>query len=100
MTPSHDERPEQNPRADWGPGARCVQSESRSQVKVEVARYWDGGYNAFRKKAQAMFPSIDFSIIQPDEEDAASYAEGDETAHGPAEGTLLESVPPEPNLPR
>ncbi|KAL6961698.1 hypothetical protein U1Q18_049458, partial [Sarracenia purpurea var. burkii] len=30
------------------------------------------------KQARAMFPSIDFSIIQLDEKKKASYAEGDE----------------------
>ncbi|KAL7002801.1 hypothetical protein U1Q18_003959 [Sarracenia purpurea var. burkii] len=41
-----------------------------------------------------MFPFIDFSIVQPDKEEEASYAEGDETASGPAEGALLESALP------
>ncbi|KAL6981142.1 hypothetical protein U1Q18_022771, partial [Sarracenia purpurea var. burkii] len=65
------------------------------EVKFEIAKYWDGGYNAFRKQAQDMFSSIDFSIIQPDADEEASYAEGDETAPGPAEGSLSGSNIPE-----
>ncbi|KAL7001146.1 hypothetical protein U1Q18_002300, partial [Sarracenia purpurea var. burkii] len=64
-------------------------------VKVKITSYWDGGYNAFRKQAQAMFPSIDFSIIPPDEEEEPSYVEGDEMAHGLAEGVPLELFLPE-----
>ncbi|KAL6991096.1 hypothetical protein U1Q18_009216 [Sarracenia purpurea var. burkii] len=61
------------------------------EAKVEIASYWDEGYNAFRKHAHATFPSIDISIIQLDEEEEPSYAEGDETTHGLVEGFLLSS---------
>ncbi|KAL6952854.1 hypothetical protein U1Q18_045485 [Sarracenia purpurea var. burkii] len=67
-------------------------------VKYEITKYWDEGYNAFQKKAQSMFPSIDFSIIQPNEKDETSFVEGDEGAPQPAEGAPLEPVLPKPNL--
>ncbi|KAL6994927.1 hypothetical protein U1Q18_005063 [Sarracenia purpurea var. burkii] len=36
-------------------------------VECEFAKYWDLGYQAFKIQAQAMWPTIDFTLIQPNE---------------------------------
>ncbi|KAL6993187.1 hypothetical protein U1Q18_011305 [Sarracenia purpurea var. burkii] len=37
------------------------------EVECEIAKHWDQGYKAFKIQAQAMWPLIDFTLIQPNE---------------------------------
>ncbi|KAL6997178.1 hypothetical protein U1Q18_007300, partial [Sarracenia purpurea var. burkii] len=71
---------------------------NRLVVRLQASKLeWAEGLSALlqTKVGPAMFPSIDFSIIQHDEDEEASYVEGDETMPGPVEGALSGSALPE-----
>ncbi|GMP47565.1 hypothetical protein CsSME_00015239 [Camellia sinensis var. sinensis] len=49
-----------------------IQSFQRSDFyKHEMAEYWDSGWKMFKRKAEELFPVLDFSRVNIDEDDVA-----------------------------
>ncbi|GMP55155.1 hypothetical protein CsSME_00020060 [Camellia sinensis var. sinensis] len=49
-----------------------IQSFQRSDFyKHEMAEFWDSGWKMFKRKAEELFPDIDFSSVRIDEDDVA-----------------------------
>ncbi|KAL6994148.1 hypothetical protein U1Q18_012255 [Sarracenia purpurea var. burkii] len=46
---------------------KIVKHMRTEDVQCEIAMYWDQGYEAFRIQDQAMWPHMDFTLIQPNE---------------------------------
>ncbi|GMQ03039.1 hypothetical protein CsSME_00049003 [Camellia sinensis var. sinensis] len=49
-----------------------IQSFQRSDFyKHEIAEFWDSGWKMFKRKAEELFPDLDFSNVRIDEDDVA-----------------------------
>ncbi|GMP78336.1 hypothetical protein CsSME_00034287 [Camellia sinensis var. sinensis] len=49
-----------------------IQSFQRSDFyKHEMAEFWDSGWKMFRRKAEELFPDLDFNNVKIDEDDVA-----------------------------
>ncbi|GMP46959.1 hypothetical protein CsSME_00014919 [Camellia sinensis var. sinensis] len=49
-----------------------IQSFQRSDFyNHEMAEFWDSGWKTFRRKAEELFPDLDFSNVRIDEDDVA-----------------------------
>ncbi|GMP44087.1 hypothetical protein CsSME_00013185 [Camellia sinensis var. sinensis] len=49
-----------------------IQSFQRSDFyKHEMAEFWDSGWKMFKRKAEELFPDLDFSSVKIDEDDVA-----------------------------
>ncbi|GMP90852.1 hypothetical protein CsSME_00041804 [Camellia sinensis var. sinensis] len=49
-----------------------IQSFQRSDFyKHEMAEFWDSGWKTFKRKAEELFPDLDFSNVRIDEDDVA-----------------------------
>ncbi|GMP84973.1 hypothetical protein CsSME_00038298 [Camellia sinensis var. sinensis] len=49
-----------------------IQSFQRSDFyKHEMAEFWDSGWKIFRRKAEELFPDLDFSSVKIDDDDVA-----------------------------
>ncbi|GMP26083.1 hypothetical protein CsSME_00002677 [Camellia sinensis var. sinensis] len=49
-----------------------IQSFQRSDFyKHEMAEFWDSGWKMFKRKAEELFPELDFSNVKIDEDDVA-----------------------------
>ncbi|GMP48116.1 hypothetical protein CsSME_00015586 [Camellia sinensis var. sinensis] len=49
-----------------------IQSFQRSNFyKHEMAEFWDSGWKMFKRKAEELFPDLDFSSVKIDEDDVA-----------------------------
>ncbi|GMP63505.1 hypothetical protein CsSME_00025160 [Camellia sinensis var. sinensis] len=49
-----------------------IQSFQRSDFyKHEMAEFWDSGWKMFKRKAEVLFPDLDFSSVKIDEDDVA-----------------------------
>ncbi|GMP63253.1 hypothetical protein CsSME_00025012 [Camellia sinensis var. sinensis] len=49
-----------------------IQSFQRSDFyKHEMAEFWDSGWKMFKRKAEELFPDLDFSTVRIDEDDVA-----------------------------
>ncbi|KAL6978613.1 hypothetical protein U1Q18_020279 [Sarracenia purpurea var. burkii] len=49
---------------------------SSDDAEAEMAKYWDKGYKAFKIQDQAMWPHMDFTLIQPNEIDETQIEGG------------------------
>ncbi|GMP31730.1 hypothetical protein CsSME_00005823 [Camellia sinensis var. sinensis] len=49
-----------------------IQSFQRSDFyKHEMAEFWDNGWKTFKRKAEELFPDLDFSNVRIDEDEVA-----------------------------
>ncbi|GMP90674.1 hypothetical protein CsSME_00041687 [Camellia sinensis var. sinensis] len=39
--------------------------------KHEIAEFWDSGWKTFKRKAEELFPNLDFNTVRIDEDDVA-----------------------------
>lgn len=55
----------------WGE-EEVIQSFQQSNFyKHEMAEFWDSGWKTFKRKAEELFPDLDFSNVKIDEDDVA-----------------------------
>ncbi|GMP56460.1 hypothetical protein CsSME_00020941 [Camellia sinensis var. sinensis] len=64
-----------------GPSGATARSRSEEEViqsfqwsdfyKHELAEFWDSGWMTFKRKAEELFPDLDFSNVRIDEDDVA-----------------------------
>lgn len=69
--------------ASGGPGPSGATAGSKSEEEViqsfqrsdfykhEMAKFWDSGWKMFKRKAEELFPDLDFSSVRIDEDDVA-----------------------------